>query len=144
MKGLRPATLGVLLASAAFLASCGSDGPAALANDSTNVSTNFSSPLAAAKSWFHAVNTKNLGAAQDHFLPADRDMMDWGGGDTATWSTFTKLRCQTITHSGRNAIVYCSFNESPSSSEGNPDSFWTITLLKATANRWLIANYGQG
>jgi hypothetical protein len=144
MKGLRPATLGVLLTSAACLASCGGDGPAALANDSTNVSTNFSSPLAAAESWFHAVNTKNLGAAQDHFLSADRDMMDWGGGDTATWSTFTKLRCKTFTRSARNAIVHCSFNESPSSSEGNPDSFWTITLQKTTANRWLIANYGQG
>jgi hypothetical protein len=70
-------------------------------------------------------------------------MMDWGEGNTSTWSTFTKVHCKTLQRLGRNANVYCSFNESPSSSEGNPDSFWTISMHQ-NGDRWLINNYGQG
>lgn len=140
LKGVRLATLGVVLGTVALLAGCGDGGPEAIKNPSTN----FSSPLAATQSWFKSINTKDFDAAQEHFVPSDRSMMDWGGGDTATWSTFTKLLCKTLSETGRTAIVYCSFTESPSLSEGNPDSFWTISMQRITSGGWLINNYGQG
>ena len=139
LQGVRIA-LGVVLSSGAFLAACGSGGIAAKAEPSAI----FSSPLAATQSWFESINTKDLTAAQQHFVQSDRFMMNWGGGDTATWSTFTKLQCKTLSETGRTATTYCSFTESPSSSEGNPDSFWTVTLEHANSGRWLINNYGQG
>ena len=133
-------TFGVALGGGAFLAGCGGGGtPSA-----TNPSANLSSPLAATESWFKSINEKDLGAAQEHFVRSERFMMDWGGGDTATWSTFTKLQCKRLRETGPTASVYCSFNESPSSSEGNPDSFWTISLMHTTSGNWLINNYGQG
>jgi len=55
-----------------------------------------------------------------------------------------KASLQDPAKSGRNATVYCSFNESPSSSEGNPDSFWTISMQRNDSGGWLINNYGQG
>lgn len=103
-----------------------------------------STPLAAAQSWFTAINAKNLRSAQGHFVASQRSMMDWGGGDTATWSTFTKLHCKTLNDSGEAATVYCSFTESASPSEGNPDSFWTISLQRKVPGPWLINNYGRG
>jgi hypothetical protein len=129
-------TLGWLLAAASVLAACGNH---PLAEPSDNGST----PLSAAQSWFRSINSKDLSAAQGDFVPSARSMMDWGEGNTSTWSTFTKVHCKTLRRSGRNANVYCSFNESPSSSEGTPDSFWTISMQQ-DGSRWLINNYGQG
>jgi len=34
--------------------------------------------------------------------------------------------------------------ESQSPSEGNPDTFWTVSLARQPNGRWLIDNYGQG
>jgi hypothetical protein len=124
----------ILLGFASVVASCGT----------TPGSVSRSTPLAAAQSWFQAINTKNLQAAQDAFVPSQRSMMNWGGGNTATWSSFTKLHCKTLKNSPRDAIVYCSFSESASSSEGNPDSFWTISMERNGSGPWLINNYGQG
>jgi hypothetical protein len=140
LRRIRLATFGVALCGGAFLAGCGGGGT----SSSTSPSANLSSPLAATELWFKSINKKDLAAAQEHFVPSERSMMDWGGGDTATWSTFTKLQCKLVTETGANASVYCSFNESPSSSEGNPDSFWTISLTHTTSGDWLINNYGQG
>jgi hypothetical protein len=119
---------------AGLLAGCGHTSPAPVA----------ASPLSAALSWFSAINHKDLAAAQAHFVPEDRDMMDWGGGDTSTWSTFTHLRCRTMNTSKMEAGLYCSFKESASSSEENPVSFWTISMVREKNGAWLINNYGQG
>jgi len=132
------AVLGLILAGAPVLAGCGG------APVATQSLSHASTPLAATGSWFAAINDKNLRAAQDHFIPSAKDMMNWGDGDTSTWSTFTKLRCRTLFESGNAASVYCSFDESPSSSEGNPDSWWTVSLQRTTSGKWLINNYGQG
>jgi lipocalin len=40
------------------------------------------------------------------------------------------------------AVVKCTFHESQSPSEGNPDTFWSIEL-RHYRGRWLIDNYGQ-
>jgi hypothetical protein len=123
-----------------------SAGPAASAAGATAaVSTaSFGTPLQATLSWFAAVNAKDRAAAVAHFVPADAGMMDWGNGDTSTWSTFTRLRCQPLSQDATSAAVYCSFDESPSASEGNPDTFWTVSLARQPDGRWLIDNYGQG
>ena len=104
----------------------------------------FATPLQAALSWFAAVNAKDRAAAVAHFLPARANEMNWGGGDTATWSTFTGVRCQTTSQAAASAAVYCSFAESASPSEGNPDSSWTVWLDRQPDGRWLIEDYGNG
>jgi hypothetical protein len=107
-------------------------------------SSSFATPLEATLSWFAAVNSKDRAAAVAHFVPADASMMDWGNGGTSTWATFTRLRCKPLSSGAASATVYCSFDESQSPSEGNPDSFWTVWLTRQTDGHWLIDNYGQG
>lgn len=69
--------------------------------------------------------------------------MGWAKPGLA-WSKFTHLRCRLLPSSTRHrAIVYCSFHESASPTEGNPDSFWDV-YLRHTRNGWLIDSYGQG
>ena len=104
----------------------------------------FATPLQATLSWFAAVNARDREAAVAHFVPADAGMMNWGNGDTSTWSTFTRLHCKPLSQDAASATVYCSFDESQSPSEGNPDSFWTVWLARQPDGRWLIDNYGQG
>ena len=106
--------------------------------------TSFATPLKATLSWFAAVNVKDQAAAVAHFVPADAFRMDWGNGDTSTWPTFTALRCKPLSSGHTSATVYCSFDESQSPSEGNPDTFWTVDLTHQIDGRWLIDNYGQG
>ena len=104
----------------------------------------FGTPLQATLSWFAAVNATDKAAAVAHFVAADAGMMNWGNGDTSTWSTFTPLHCKPLGQEAASAAVYCSFDESQSPSEGNPDTFWTVWLARQPDGRWLIDNYGQG
>ena len=132
-------------ASPASSAGPASAAPASAAGATAPVSTaSFWTPLQATLSWFAAVNAKDKAAAVAHFVPADAGMMNWGNGDTSTWSTFTRLRCKPLSQDTASATVYCSFDESQSPSEGNPDTFWTVTLTRQPDGRWLIDNYGQG
>jgi hypothetical protein len=119
--------------------------PATATGNAAAVSlSSFATPLQATLSWFAAVNAKDKAAAVAHFVPADASMMGWGNGDASTWSTFTRLRCRQLSQAGTSATVYCSFDESQSLSEGNPDAFWTVWLARQPDGRWLIDNYGQG
>ena len=118
--------------------------PARSAAPAASPVASFTTPLQATLSWFAAVNAKDRAAAVAHFLPARADQMNWGGGDTATWSTFTGVRCQTTSQAAASAAVYCSFAESASPSEGNPDSSWTVWLDRQPDGRWLIEDYGNG
>lgn len=90
------------------------------------------------------MNAKDEAAAVAHFVSADARMMDWGGGDSSTWPTFTALRCKALSQQASAATVYCSFAESRAPAEGNPGTFWTIWLQRQPDSRWLIGNYGQG
>lgn len=47
-----------------------------------------------------------------------------------------------ISETQRRGDVKCTFHESPSRSEGNPDTFWSIDL-RHRGRRWLIDNYRQ-
>ena len=121
--------------------------PASSASSATSAPasvSSFGTPLQATLSWFAAVNAKDKAAAVAHFVPADASMMGWGNSDTSTWSSFTRLRCKQLSQVGTSATVYCSFDESQSLSEGNPDTFWTVWLARQPDGRWLIDNYGQG
>ena len=133
-RGRHSVVLVLLLGVGANLAACGG----------VPTARTISTPVTTARSWFKSINDKNLESAQSHFVASQKSMMDWGGGDTATWSTFTDLHCRTLNNSGTTATVYCSFTESASPSEGNPDSFWTISMQRTRHGPWLINNYGQG
>jgi hypothetical protein len=131
---------GVLIAAALAASGCASPPPSA-----PRAATRYGSPEQATLSWFFAVNHKYGAAAVAHFTRAAAGQMDWGYGDTSTWSTFSMLRCKPASkQSPTAATVYCSFSESQSESEGSPDSWWSVSLQRQPDGRWLIDNYGQG
>ena len=103
----------------------------------------FQSPEQATLSWFSAVNRKDKTAAVAHFVSAAKGQMNWGNGGTSTWSTFSALHCGQVGRSVKAASVRCTFRESRSPSEGNPDSWWTVYLKRQLDGRWLITGYGQ-
>ncbi len=96
-----------------------------------------------ALAWFSAINAKNGPAVRAHFV---RHSMwtSWSNADVARMSTFSNLLCQLVDQTGIDATVHCSFHESTSSMEGNPDAFWNIEMTRNPAGVWLIHNYGQG
>ncbi len=104
----------------------------------------YGSPQAATLSWFAAINHKDGAAAVAHFTHAAAGMMGWGNGNTATWPTFSALRCRRLSRTATNAVVSCTFSESRAPSVGNPVNFWTVSLTLKPGGRWLITNYGQG
>jgi hypothetical protein len=70
-------------------------------------------------------------------------MMQWAR-PSVPWPKFTHLRCRRLkTSTQSRADMYCSFRESASPVEGNPDRFWDVELRR-TSGGWLIDNYGQG
>jgi hypothetical protein len=101
-------------------------------------------PVDVARAWFAAIDSKNRTATTAAFLPADRDQVDWDRGNPADWSTFTSVACKQQSEQAARATVLCIFSESMSSSEGNPDTFWSIDMQQQSDGRWLITGYGQG
>lgn len=104
----------------------------------------YQSPEHATLSWFYAVNHKDRAAAIAHFTAFSAGLMDWGGGDTSTWPTFSGLHCRPLSQAAATATVYCTFTESQAPATGNPDSFWYVGLQRQWDGRWLITNYGVG
>jgi hypothetical protein len=100
-------------------------------------------PKQATVSWFAAVTETTKAIALADFEPKARDMMEWGGGRTSTWPTFSDVRCKTLIRTASEASVYCTFSESDSPAVGNPDTFWTVYVQRNTNRRWLISDYGQ-
>jgi hypothetical protein len=102
-----------------------------------------STALSSTRGWFEAINHHNRHRLLSYVAPGATDQMGWADPRTK-WSTFTRLRCRLLPRSDRrHAVVYCSFRESRSPSEGNPDSFWDV-FLRHTTSGWLITGYGQG
>lgn len=100
--------------------------------------------MQAALSWFSAINRKDKPATVAHFEPAAVGLMNWGDGDTSTWPTFSAVDCRQVARNAATPSVYCTFSESQAPAEGNPDSFWAITLALQPDKQWLITSYGQG
>jgi hypothetical protein len=107
-------------------------------------STTSPTPEATALAWFHDINTDNVAAARRLFSPGEVQMITWMNGPASAQSTFSGVHCQTLSTSSSNAAVNCTFKESVSPTEGNPDSFWNLSMVKSSDSRWLIDNYGQG
>jgi hypothetical protein len=99
------------------------------------------SPVATTLSWFASINAHDKPLAIAHFVPADRDMMEW----TYWGMPFTGLHCSLMHRSTLRASVYCKFNviNDPNMGMGNV-SFWSVSLQREPSGRWLINNYGQG
>lgn len=103
-----------------------------------------STPLNSTQGWFKAINAHNRRQLLFYVAPRAREQMGWAR-PTVPWSKFTDLRCQ-LRHSpakSRQADVRCTFQESASPTEGNPDTFWDVELTH-TRTGWLIDNYGTG
>jgi hypothetical protein len=99
-------------------------------------------PLSSTEGWFQAINAHNRKQLLFYVAPSAKDQMGWAR-PSQSWSKFTHLDCKTLRTSRRTALVRCTFVESSSPTEGNPDSFWDIYLRHSHAG-WLIDNYGQG
>jgi hypothetical protein len=93
-------------------------------------------------SWFEAVNAKDRTASLAYFIPQDRFLADWNGGDVSHWPTFANVNCRSISRTSSTASVRCTF-----ASHGDPssagDTFWSIDLQRASGGPWLINSYGQ-
>jgi hypothetical protein len=99
------------------------------------------SPVATTLSWFSAVNDQNKPLALAHFVPADRQMMEW----SSLGPPFVRTRCSLHSASTRNAVVYCTFDDINDPGTGMSNvSFWNVYLQREPSGRWLINNYGQG
>lgn len=102
-------------------------------------------PLSSTLGWFDAINAHNRRKLLSYVAHDAWDQMGWARA-SASWSTFTQLHCRPISLPASTRIdvfVNCTFNESASPTEGNPDSFWNVELRPAHAG-WLIVSYGQG
>ena len=99
------------------------------------------SPVATTLSWFQAVNDHNMPLAQEHFVAADRDMMNW-----SSWGPpFKDLHCRLESGTASSANVHCTFSPITDANSGlSGDSFWNVYLQREPSGRWLINNYGQG
>lgn len=103
----------------------------------------YQAPEPATVSWFYAINHKDKADTVAHLTRAAEEQTGWGAIATSKWSTFTALHCKLVSQASRTASVRCTFVESRSPSEGNPDNFWTVYLTRVH-RRWLINSYGQG
>jgi hypothetical protein len=99
------------------------------------------SPVNSTLSWFAAINAHDKPLALAHFVPANRDMMEW-----SYWGVpFKGLHCSLMNRSTSRASVYCKFNNINDANMGMSNvSFWTVALQREPSGRWLINNYGQG
>lgn len=98
------------------------------------------SPVATTLSWFAAVNAHDKALALAHFVPADRDMMEW-----SAWGPgFTHLQCSLRSGSATSADVHCTFDPIYDANAGmSGDSFWDVYLQREPGQPWLINNYGH-
>jgi hypothetical protein len=97
------------------------------------------SPVATTLSWFAAVNDQDMPLALAHFVPADREMMEW-----SSWGPpFVHLHCSLQSKVATNAVVYCTFKVINDFDMSNV-STWDVYLQREFSGRWLINNYGQG
>jgi hypothetical protein len=99
------------------------------------------SPINTTLSWFAAINARDMPLALAHFVPVDRDMMEW-----SSWGVpFEDVHCSLMNRSTARASVYCTFNDINDANMGMSNvSFWTVSLQRERSGRWLINNYGQG
>lgn len=99
-------------------------------------------PLSSTLGWFQAINAHDRARLLFYVAPGAADQMGWARSSVA-WSKFTDLHCRVRDAGRRSADVRCTFHESASPTEGNPDALWDV-YLRHTHAGWLIYSYGQG
>jgi hypothetical protein len=135
MRGWRSTVGGPVLALA--VTACGSHAPA---------STQNATPLGATLGWFAAINAHDRPKVDSYFTGAFG--LAWTAADKR-WSRFTDLHCKrlkvpsAVLPHAADVDIRCTFHESASPTEGNPDSFWDVYMQK-DGRRWLVDSYGQG
>jgi hypothetical protein len=117
--------------------------PAIETASATTHAAHIKTPVETALAWFSAINHKNVYLAKSYFLPADAGMTAWVKGYKSKGTPFTDIHCRPAPYGPGYANVRCTFREAPSPDEGQPDSFWTVSLVRQRDGRWLISNYGQ-
>jgi hypothetical protein len=134
VRSRRPAIGGLILALA--VTACGSHTPA---------SGRSATPLSATLGWFAAINAHDRPKVDSYFTGAD---LAWPAADKR-WSKFTDLQCKRVRvpsaalpHAA-DVDIRCTFHESASPTEGNPDTMWDVYMQK-DGRRWLVDSYGQG
>lgn len=125
-----------ILASGLLLAACGS-GNAAPARSSPT-------PTQDAVAWFDAINSHDVRAAHKLFVPKQVDQISWMNQPAVDQSKFTDVHCRTTVITAKRAVVFCTFAESASPTEGQPVTSWSISFQRSASDGWLINNYGQG
>jgi hypothetical protein len=106
-------------------------------------STKFETPTQVALAWFSAINSNDVRAAHRLFEPSQVDLIAWMNEPAADQSKFTDIHCRMTSLTANSAAVLCTFVESASPTEGNPDTFWSVYVHRSPSNGWLIDNYGQ-
>lgn len=117
---------------------------ASTGHGSSGTASGSLTPVQTALAWFRAINARDGSRAQSYFVPARAFMTEWVYGYRSTGPPFVDVRCRPEGRATTTANVYCTFKESPSPDEGNPDTFWSISMERKAGGRWLIDNYGQG
>jgi len=99
----------------------------------------------AAQNWFGAINAKDLHQVDAAMTgsTANPQASGWSSWPPSEWSTFGDVHCHRVHLRVSGTYVHCSFAESASPSEGNPDTFWTLTMIESPGGRWLVQGYGQ-
>ncbi len=111
-------------------------------------STSRATPVGSTLGWFAAINAHNRQRLLSYVAPSAADQMGWARPNKS-WSKFTDLHCKRVTVPAaslpqpKDVDVRCTFHESASATEGNPDTFWAI-YLHHSGSGWLIDSYGQG
>jgi len=105
--------------------------------------TKHLSPVQTALIWFHAINTHNVSAARSLYVPSQRRQIAWVSDPSSDLPRFSSIRCKPESSTVGSAAVRCTFKESSAPDEGNPDTFWSVYMQRASRGRWLINGYGQ-
>lgn len=131
--------LPVILAAAALA-------PGALAAGGAGAETSWpprATPMGSTRGWFRAINAHDRRRLLWYVAPRARNLMGWAR-PSVSWSKFTDLHCWRNKSLTRGQVrISCTFHESASPTEGNPDSRWDV-YLEHKRGVWLIVNYGQG
>lgn len=128
-----------IVASGLILSACGSGSATNAASSSDSAA-----PKQVAIAWFNAINSNNVRVADRLFEPRAVVQISWMKEPASDQSKFTDIHCKQTVLTAKRAAVLCTFAESASPTEGNPDTFWSIEFSRSSKSGWLIDNYGQG
>jgi len=144
-EGVRGLLVGLI--GLGLLGGCGVGGSASPAVSSTECPVGstcaaLADPGGTVAAWFEAINARDAAAARSLFEPSSADQTDWVAN--APKNAFSDVGCRKLGRTtSTTATFHCTFQEAPGNWSGNRDTFWNISLQKASSEKWLISGYGQ-